>query len=353
MRIHAILLLLAAMLPAAIAAQANVTVVAASADTTLYEDAAGAFANGAGESLFVGRIALGPVRRGLIAFDVAAALPPGARVVAVDLVLQVARSQVATPVPMTLHRATASWNEGTANATFGREGQGVLAGPGDSTWLHRDRPASLWAAPGGDYDPLPHAVAATPQFGRATWAATNAMVADVQQWLDAPATNFGWLLRTDELVPQEARRFDSRTASAPGVPPQLVVTWLMPGSWASIGLGCGSPAPSLAVTGALQVGGAFALELHGAPGVLGANLVAPLLDLPPREIAPSCAFWLPLGAVTPGLWLLDANGIARDNFVVPPFAAFAGVPLAAQGAVLDPGQPLGFALANAVQLFVQ
>src|SRR5262245_27396199 len=93
------------------------------ADTTLYEDAAGAIANGAGESVFVGVNAFGQKRRAIVRFDVAAALPPRARIVAVELRMQVAQGSTATPMPVTLHRVTAGWNEGSANATFGREGQ--------------------------------------------------------------------------------------------------------------------------------------------------------------------------------------------------------------------------------------
>lgn len=36
------------------------------------------------------------------------------------------------------------------------------------------------------------------------------MVSDVQDWLDNPANNFGWLIKGQESVGQTAKRFDSR-----------------------------------------------------------------------------------------------------------------------------------------------
>ncbi len=332
-----------------LAAQATITAIAASADTTLYEDPTGAFANGAGESLFVGRISLGQRRRALVAFDIAAALPPGAHVVQVELRLQATRGSAPTPLPITVHRTLASWNEGTANATFGREGQGTLAGPGDSTWLHRNLPGALWQVAGGDFDPQPHGLAATADLGIAAWAATNAMVADVQQWLDAPATNFGWLLRSDELVPQETRRFASRTTSAPGVAPQLVVTWIRAGEWIRLGTGCGTPPPLLTANGTATVGGAFAVELRGRPGVPAAILLQFALQLPPTAIAPGCdLFFAPAGASAFAIPALDLAGRGRAKFDVPGLPVLAGLPLVLQAAVADPGQPLGFAISNAV-----
>jgi serine protease len=43
------------------------------------------------------------------------------------------------------------------------------------------------------------------------------MVADVQSWLDNPATNFGWLVLGDESTGTTAKRFDSRESTSPPV----------------------------------------------------------------------------------------------------------------------------------------
>ena len=40
------------------------------------------------------------------------------------------------------------------------------------------------------------------------------MVADVQSWLDNPATNFGWLVLGDESTSATAKRFDTRESTS-------------------------------------------------------------------------------------------------------------------------------------------
>lgn len=331
------------------AAQANVAVLPAAADTTLYEDAAGAIANGAGEGFFVGLIAGGLKRRALVRFDLAA-IPAGARIVSVELVLQVTRGFAQNLVPVALHRVTSSWVEGPSDATLFREGQGILAVAGDNTWLHRSFATSFWNAPGGDYDPVASGVGFTPPLGRVTFASTNAMTSDVQQWLIAPATNFGWLLRTDELVPQEVRRFDSRTTSEVGTSPALIVRWIAAGTATSFGAGCGAPAPNLAVAGSLQVGGAFTCSVQGNPFAVSILLYELSLQQPAPEVFPGCAFHLPATAVSPGLQFLDGTGQANTPFTVPSSPVFAGLPLAFQSVVFDGAQPFGVGFTNALFL---
>ena len=43
------------------------------------------------------------------------------------------------------------------------------------------------------------------------------MVADVQSWLDNPASNFGWLVLGDETAIATAKRFDTRESASPPV----------------------------------------------------------------------------------------------------------------------------------------
>ena len=63
-------------------ASADIVTLGPAADTTLYEDAQGSLANGAGQHLFAGTNGTATFlnRRGLISFDVAAALPAGATI---------------------------------------------------------------------------------------------------------------------------------------------------------------------------------------------------------------------------------------------------------------------------------
>ena len=61
-----------------------------------------------------------------------------------------------------------------------------------------------------------------------TFASTAQIVADVQDWLDNPATNFGWILVGNEADPTTARRFESREAASIGTRPRLVVSFEPP-----------------------------------------------------------------------------------------------------------------------------
>lgn len=206
-------------------ALAEVAVLTPSQDNTLYESAAGDVSNSAGESLFAGRIALGDRRRALLAFDVAGAIPAGATIDAVTLTLNVtAQPPGAMPIGTELYRVLADWGEGASDAP-GPEGMGGAAAPGDATWLHTFFPNDFWATVGGDFVPAQSANAVANGLGPITWGSTPQMVADVQDWLDDPAGNFGWMIQGGEIAIQTARRFDSREDPDPTARPQLMVEY--------------------------------------------------------------------------------------------------------------------------------
>ena len=51
------------------------------------------------------------------------------------------------------------------------------------------------------------------------------MVSDVQNWLDDPAANLGWLLLGDESKSQTTKRFDSKDNEEAESQPVLVVEY--------------------------------------------------------------------------------------------------------------------------------
>ena len=67
------------------------------------------------------------------------------------------------------------------------------------------------------------ATLAVTTVGAATWASTTALVADVQGWVDAPATNAGWFVVGNETGTQTAVRFGSRENPSATARPQLRV----------------------------------------------------------------------------------------------------------------------------------
>ena len=53
------------------------------------------------------------------------------------------------------------------------------------------------------------------------------MVSDVQTWVDASATNDGWLLLGNETTSSTAKRFDTKENLDPNARPLLVITYLL------------------------------------------------------------------------------------------------------------------------------
>src|SRR5262245_747007 len=93
---------------------ASVTL-AAVADNTLFESVSGSLSNGKGSFLFAGNTADGELRRGLIKFDVASAIPSGATINSVSLQLHMSKT-AGSAESIALHRVLADWGEGTSDA---------------------------------------------------------------------------------------------------------------------------------------------------------------------------------------------------------------------------------------------
>lgn len=196
---------------------------AANRDDTIYETLGDQRNNGAGQWVFAGKNQAGDIRRGLISFDISAALPAGATVTGVTLTLQMTRS-IAGDTEVGLHRVLADWQEGVAEG-FGNEGQGADADQGDVTWTQKVFKSLDWNTLGGDFSLNASAETTVSGLGSYTWDSTTQLVADVQNWLDDPAANFGWLLLGDETKSQTAKRFGSRENDQEENRPVLVVNY--------------------------------------------------------------------------------------------------------------------------------
>jgi hypothetical protein len=94
---------------------------------------------------------------------------------------------------------------------------------GDATWLHTFYPKSLWTNEGGDFQAAPSASLSIPaQAGLYTFASPE-LVADVQDWVTNPTSNFGWVLIGEEDVMQTARKFASREYEIEASRPELII----------------------------------------------------------------------------------------------------------------------------------
>ena len=195
----------------------------ASRDGTLIEDPSGSLANGSGPNFVVGRTnqATNAVRRGLLHFNVAAALPPNAVVSHATLTLHMSQTN-SGPFDIDIHRARAEWGEGSSISTGS---QGVPAEASDATWLHTFYDQFFWQHPGGDFISTRSARASVGAPGFYTWR--GKLVRDVRLWQRLPELNLGWVLIGNETIPFSSKRFDSRENPTPDFLPQLQVTyWL-------------------------------------------------------------------------------------------------------------------------------
>lgn len=214
-------------------ASASLVAIEPTGDNTLYESDTGARSNGAGTAMFVGRNSntSGSIRRGVIRFDIAAAIPAGSVIDSVSLRLSNSAANVDDAL-IRLHRLAQAWGEGSSVASGG-QGSGGPSTSGDATWLHTFYDTSFWTMPGGDFDATLTASATVGGPGDFTWNSTPAFVADVQSFLDQPLTNFGWIMVGDESAPGTAKRFSTREETDLALRPLLTVAYTVvpePGS---------------------------------------------------------------------------------------------------------------------------
>jgi len=205
-------------------ASAGIANIMPSKDNTLYEydPAEGDHSNGAGFHFFAGENAMGELRRGVIAFDIAGIIPAGSTITAVTLTLNMSMTPTDEKT-VELHKLLADWGEGTSHAPMG-EGDGAPATPNDATWRHRFFDTIFWTTEGGDFSAAVSASQTVGSVGKYMWSSAQ-MVSDVQEWLDDPASNFGWLVLGDESTLATSKRFDTRESASP---PVLTIQYTAP-----------------------------------------------------------------------------------------------------------------------------
>jgi hypothetical protein len=201
-------------------------------DNTIYSESSNS--NGAGEFLYVGETGIGDSRRALIMFDIASMVPAGSTIESVTLEMYINRG--AGSQPISAHRVLKDWGEGDSNAGD-PGGRGSFPSIGDVTWnyrfYHPDTPEP-WVTDGGEYAAIASGsgLGNPASFGTFTEfeiVSNSTMVAEVQQWLDNPATNFGWILIGNENAGGTAKRFNSSEYSSdPSLRPALNITYTGP-----------------------------------------------------------------------------------------------------------------------------
>jgi hypothetical protein len=207
-------------------------------DNTIYETFEsddGPLSNGMGVHFFAGvngNQGGNRILRGLIHFDLQDYIPADAIISEASLVLSMNQTNSGVQT-VSIYPLLRDWGEGASDAPQGEAG-GTSALDNDATWLHTfyeinnpDNPNSLWTNNGGDFNAEASASIEVNLEGVYTWGSTEAMVNDVQNWLDNPQENFGWIIRGDESGEVTAKRFISKD-DPEGSNPQLLISYTIP-----------------------------------------------------------------------------------------------------------------------------
>lgn len=178
---------------------------------------------------------LGTIKNGaqpgrlLLRFDLSS-VPTNAVVTNVTLRITVVKQASTSPKAETVeaHRLLKAWGEGVKNGQLG-----ATATVGEATWLDRLKGQAAWGVAGGQggTDFVLAASTSTTLNGLAsyTFNSTATAAADVQSWLQDPASNFGWmLLSANESVLASAKRVASREDTTVSRQPLLTVGYSVP-----------------------------------------------------------------------------------------------------------------------------
>ena len=197
--------------------------------------------NGGSASIYTGKSGQGGLMRGLIRFGMPTSL--AGRVTVSNVQLNLTTRAVGSGAPGTaatdsLFAITQAWvqGNGVGNAqTLFTVGQACTVG---ATWIQASSPGTNWTPLGGAVVGASSASASVPAATGAlvTWSAPG-MSADVQGWIDTPATNHGWRISSStEVVSGQAQRFYS-SESGTSVP-SLAITYNCKAGFLAIGNGC-------------------------------------------------------------------------------------------------------------------
>ncbi len=199
----------------------------ASKDNTIFSedvDYSRDYSDGTGY-LYAGRTGpnYGPYnRRALVAFDLSGQVPYPALIQSAQLKLKLSKAGPSSAgASFTVHRLTQTWGEGTSLNVTG--GYGAPATTSDATWTYRFFNTTAWPTPGGNFTATASATALQSGASFMTWTNTTLLKTDVQSWVNAPATNAGWIIRSNETTNTTACQFSSIQSG--GSPPALDITY--------------------------------------------------------------------------------------------------------------------------------
>jgi hypothetical protein len=136
-------------------------------------------------------------------------------------------AEASNSATLSLHRALASWGEGTSVAT-GNEDAGAASTTNDATWIHRFYPGTSWTSAGGDFNATASASATVVGVGSYQWSGPSldgrrAVVGERHRH------ERGLVVRGKESGAGNAlKRFESRQSTDVAHRPRLDVVYLPP-----------------------------------------------------------------------------------------------------------------------------
>lgn len=214
------------------------------------------------------------VRRGLFSFDLRQ-IPADATITSATFSYFYEPTSVQVG-PVNLHRATAAWEEGSANSSC--DGSGA-------TWSDAAGGAVAWTSAGGDY--IPTAIASASPTSRSAGGWDDFAIAElVQDWIDGSAPNHGLLVRlATEPSGSTTNYFTVRSDDYgldPTTRPKLTVTFSEPVDADAPLVNVGGATPSSTVAGTVNLtagatddGGVASVEFLVDGVAVGTDLTPP------------------------------------------------------------------------------
>jgi hypothetical protein len=218
------------------------TTLYATKDAGIFNNAAGTavqanYGSGGSNQMHVGLFNGGVYGRSLLQFNLSS-IPSNATIT--NVVLTFSDGGNGQNIPQIfVHKLTQGWTEGNANSACPFSGAcnvpGVaLTSQTDVTWRETSYSGgaltNLWLTTGGNFAATA-STTSTAEGNNAKLFSSAGLIQDVQNWVNNPTSNFGWLLKMDEALtsPSTMQRYRTKEgASASGdntTAPKLVVTY--------------------------------------------------------------------------------------------------------------------------------
>ncbi len=194
-------------------------------DNTIYDVLPGDISNGAGQYIIAGgATGNAAARRGLVSFDVASAgIPVGSTILDVVFSMNLSAT-IGGSAAVSVHKLLTTWGEAGSDAPS-NEFDGAAAQQFDATWLFSRFDSAAWSNAGGDFSGSSASVSVDAP-GIYEWIG-GGLIGDVQEWLDDPGLNHGWLIHGSEVA-GNLKGFDSRDSTNAVLRPTLEITYEEP-----------------------------------------------------------------------------------------------------------------------------